>query len=70
MTPSGISPGKVRPAGLHQSLASISFPLLGEIILLFALPIWLNVSVHDRILDIVNILLDLKRIQFKVRAYQ
>ena len=34
------------------------FPLLGEIILLFALPFRLNISVHDGILDIVNILLD------------
>ena len=33
-------------------------PLLGEIIFLFPLPFRLNVSVHDRILDIVNILLD------------
>ena len=33
-------------------------PLLGEIILLFALPFRLNISVHDGILDIVNILLD------------
>ena len=45
-------------------------PLLGEIILLFALPFWLNISVHDGILDIVNILLDWKRILFKARVYQ
>jgi len=46
------------------------FPLLGEIIFLFALPFRLNISVHDGVLDIVNILLDLKRILFKVRVYQ
>ena len=46
------------------------FPLLGEIIFLFALPFRLNISVHDGILDIVNILLDWKRILFKARVYQ
>ena len=35
------------------------FPLLGEVIFLLALPFRLNISVHDGILDIVNILLDL-----------
>ena len=46
------------------------FPLLGEGIFLFPLPIRLDITVIDGILDIVNILLDLKRILFKARVYQ
>jgi len=46
------------------------FPLLGKIILLFALPFWLDIAVVDRIPDIVNIMLTLKRILFKARVYQ
>ena len=46
------------------------FPLLGEIILLFALPFRLDIAVVDRIPDIVNIMLTLKRILFKARVYQ
>ena len=45
-------------------------PLLGEIILLFALPFRLDIAVVDRIPDIVNIMLTLKRILFKARVYQ
>ena len=49
--------------GIHlcleiRVLTGEGLPLLGEIILLFALPFWLNISVYDGILDIVNILLD------------
>jgi len=45
--------------GIHldleiRVLTGEGLPLLGEIILLFALPFWLNVSMYDGILDIVN----------------
>ena len=46
------------------------FPLLGEGIFLFALPFRLDIAVVDRIPDIVNIMLTLKRILFKARVYQ